>query len=169
MTVNFEVIETAPMTLTRPNRLADMYTLSPFVWREDDGYHLLLRAVPRRNDEPRLKIAEIWHGLSADGLHFEMDEAPVIFPGPDLADLDGCEDPTVLVTDGQLRVWYSGWNQQQDTDGFCSPAVPTWAGSPRPASRLTRTRRSPTRRKPRSRRARTDGGYSSNMLMAAHR
>ena len=113
--MSLEVIETAPMTLTRPNRLADMYTLSPFVWREDDGYHLLLRAVPRRDDDPRLKIAEIWHGLSADGLHFEMDEAPVIFPGPDLADLDGCEDPTVLTTDGHLRVWYSGWNQQQDT------------------------------------------------------
>ena len=76
---------------------------------------MLLRAVPRRDDEPRLKMAEIWHGVSVDGLHFDMDEAPVLFPGPDLVDLDGCEDPTVAIGDGQVRVWYTGWNQRQET------------------------------------------------------
>ena len=115
MKTKFEVIETRPLTLTRPNRLADMYTLSPFVWPDGPTYHLLLRAVPRRDDEPRLKMAEIWHGVSSDGLHFEMDTAPIIFPGPSLADLDGCEDFTVLVSEGRLRVWYTGWNQQQET------------------------------------------------------
>ena len=53
--------------------------------------------------------------MSSDGLHFEMDKAPIIFPGPSLTDLDGCEDPTVLVSEGRLRVWYTGWNQQQET------------------------------------------------------
>ena len=115
MKTKFEVIDTRPLTLTRPNRLADMYTLSPFVWPDGATYHLLLRAVPRRDDEPRLKMAEIWHGVSSDGLHFEMDTAPIIFPGPSLADLDGCEDPMVLVSEGRLRVWYTGWNQQQET------------------------------------------------------
>ena len=101
--------------MTRHNRLANMYVLSPYVWRDGKDFHLLIRAVPRRDDEPRLKMAEIWYGSSADGRHFEMAEAPVIFPGPDLADLDGCEDPTVDVRDGLMRVWYTGFNQKQET------------------------------------------------------
>jgi predicted GH43/DUF377 family glycosyl hydrolase len=111
----FTLIANEPLTMSRTNRLADMYVLSPFVWKEGDLFHLLVRAVPRRDDEPRLKMAEIWHGLSDDGLHFEMENAPVIFPGPDLVDLDGCEDPTVLITADRIRVWYTGWNQQQET------------------------------------------------------
>ncbi|WP_425230827.1 hypothetical protein [Sphingomonas sp.] len=111
----FEVESIAPMTMTRHNRLANMYVLSPYVWRDDAGFHLLIRAVPRRDDEPRLKMAEIWYGTSGDGRHFDMAEAPVIFPGPDLADLDGCEDPTVDVRDGLVRVWYTGFNQKQET------------------------------------------------------
>ena len=110
----FEVVSITPMTMTRHNRLANMYVLSPYVWRDADGFHLLIRAVPRRDDEPRLKMAEIWYGTSADGRHFDMGEAPVIFPGPDLADLDGCEDPTVDVRDGLVRVWYTGFNQKQE-------------------------------------------------------
>lgn len=110
----FAVVDTAPMTLTRSNRLANMYVLSPYVWHDDGAFHLLLRAVPRRDDDPRLKMAEIWYGRSDDGLHFVMDEAPVIFPGPDLADLDGCEDPTVHVdAAGLMRVWYTGYNQRE--------------------------------------------------------
>lgn len=111
----FSVESIAAVTVTTPNRLAGMYVLSPFVWRENDTYHLLVRAVPRRDDEPRLKMAEVWYGRSDDGLHFEMEAAPVIFPGPDAADLDGCEDPTVVIADGRLRVWYTGWNQAEET------------------------------------------------------
>lgn len=103
----------APVTLTRPNRLANMYVLSPYVWRCDDRYHLMLRCVPRRDDEPRLKMAEIWYGTSIDGLHFDMDEAPAIFPGPDLFDLDGCEDPTVVTTGDQVYLWYTGYNDRE--------------------------------------------------------
>ena len=111
----FEVVSIVPMTMTRYNRLANMYVLSPYVWQEGSVFHLLIRAVPRRDDEPRLKMAEIWYGSSADGRHFEMSEAPVIFPGPGLADLDGCEDPTVDVRNGVIRVWYTGFNQKQET------------------------------------------------------
>jgi len=111
----FEIATIAPMTMSRSNRLANMYVLSPFVWRNANGYHLLIRAVPRRDDEPRLKMAEIWYGMSDDGHHFEMGNAPVIFPGPDLADLDGCEDPTVHVQGDTIRVWYTGYNDRQKT------------------------------------------------------
>ena len=60
-------------------------------------------------------MAEIWHGTSADGRHFEMETAPVIFPGPDLVDLDGCEDPTVQIDGSTVRVWYTGYNEKQKT------------------------------------------------------
>lgn len=111
----FEIASIEPMTMSRSNRLSNMYVLSPYVWQADGGYHLLIRAVPRRDDDPRLKMAEIWYGRSEDGRHFEMNDAPVIFPGPDLADLDGCEDPTVHVEHGVTRVWYTGYNEQQKT------------------------------------------------------
>ena len=109
----WDVESIEPVTMHRTNRLANMYILSPFVWRDGDQFHLLVRAVPRRDDEPRLKMAEIWHGTSTDGCHFEMEEAPSIFPGPDLADLDGCEDPTVHFDGSTLRVWYTGYNEQE--------------------------------------------------------
>lgn len=111
----FEIVSITPMTMSRTNRLANMYVLSPFVWRDAERFHLMIRAVPRRDDEPRLKMAEIWYGSSIDGRHFDMTEAPVIWPGPDLADLDGCEDPTVHVRGDSVRVWYPGYNEQQET------------------------------------------------------
>lgn len=111
----FELVSVQPLTLTRTNRLANMYVLSPFVWHDGEQFRMLVRAVPRRDDEPRLKMAEIYHGISADGLHFDMDIAPAIFPGPDEADLDGCEDPTVLPVRGGLRIWYTGYNEADKT------------------------------------------------------
>jgi predicted GH43/DUF377 family glycosyl hydrolase len=44
-----------------------------------------------------------------------MDIAPALFPGPDASDIDGCEDPTVLLHGEQMHVWYTGWNQAQMT------------------------------------------------------
>lgn len=111
----FELVSVAPLVLDRTNRLANMYVLSPFVWHDGERFRVLVRAVPRRDDEPRLKMAEIYHGTSDDGLTFDMDIAPVIFPGPDKADLDGCEDPTVLPVRGGVRVWYTGYNEAEKT------------------------------------------------------
>lgn len=111
----FELVSVEPLTLARTNRLTSMYVLSPFVWHDGEQFRMLVRAVPRRDDDPRLKMAEIYHGVSADGLHFEMDVAPAIFPGPDKPDLDGCEDPTVLSARGGLRIWYTGYNEAEQT------------------------------------------------------
>jgi predicted GH43/DUF377 family glycosyl hydrolase len=109
------VVKTGRVTVTRPNRLAKMYVLSPYVWCDGGEYRLLLRTVPRRDDEPRLKISEIWHGRSADGRAFVMDPFPSIFPSPDAPDRDGCEDPTVLHAGGELRVWYTGYEAAENT------------------------------------------------------
>lgn len=103
------------VVLAQRGRLAGMYVLSPFVWREGDRYHLMVRGVPSRDDEPRLKMAEVWYGTSTDGLNFEMHEAPTLWGGPDEADLDGCEDPTVFRSDDRYWAWYTGWNQAQET------------------------------------------------------
>lgn len=109
----FEIAATEPLTLDAVPPLSEMYTLSPFVWRKANGWEALLRAVPRRDDVPSLKIACAYYGRSADGLHFVMDAQPAIAPGPGPEDADGCEDPTVAITDdGTHFVYYSGWNEQ---------------------------------------------------------
>jgi predicted GH43/DUF377 family glycosyl hydrolase len=87
--------------------------MSPCVWREEDIYHVLLRAV-NHADDPANKIARIYHGLSDDGLRFQLDALPTLAPSLDLGadDADGCEDPSLVLDGGRYRVYYSGWNQR---------------------------------------------------------
>jgi predicted GH43/DUF377 family glycosyl hydrolase len=95
------------------DELADMYKLSPFVWREDDHFELLLRVV-NYSDNPSEKVARIHRGGSFDGLCFILDEQAVIPPGADVPgsyDSGGCEDPTVAWVDGSYYVYYTGWNE----------------------------------------------------------
>ncbi len=106
----FAVAQITPVQLERKSPLAEMYTLSPFVWREDGTYKLLVRAVPR-SDIPAEKIARIYYGESSDGIRFKMGDEPVIAPGPGEDDKDGCEDPTVATVDGTYYVYYTGWNE----------------------------------------------------------
>ncbi|PTQ13184.1 hypothetical protein CLG96_03400 [Sphingomonas oleivorans] len=106
----FVVENLEPLSLARGPRIAGMYALSPYVWKEGDAYSLMLRIVP---DEPNPadKIARIHYGRSKDGLHFILDDEPVIAPGPDADDLDGCEDPTVIALPEGYFVYYTGWNE----------------------------------------------------------
>lgn len=113
------------VALERHGRLRDMYVLSPFVWRDGEVRRILVRAVPGRDDDPRLKMAEIWQGSSRDGRRFEMHDAPILWPGPDPADLDGCEDPTVLQSEGEYLVWYTGWHQEEMTGRLLFAAGPS--------------------------------------------
>ena len=108
----FTVGAREPLILEAPP-LSGMYTLSPFVWKDGGRWEMLVRAVPRRDDQPALKIASVYYGTSEDGLHFVMDDAPAIAPGPDADDLDGCEDPTVAIWNGTYYVYYTGWNQSK--------------------------------------------------------
>ncbi len=109
-TRGFAVAEIESLGLERKSPLAEMYTLSPFVWRQSSQYGLLLRAV-NRSTIPAEKVARIYYGVSRDGLRFIMDDQPVIAPGPDENDKDGCEDPTLAVVDATYYVYYTGWNQ----------------------------------------------------------
>ena len=93
--------------------LEGMYKLSPFVWREDGHFELLLRVV-NYSDNPSEKVARIHRGSSPDGLHFTLGALPVIAPGDDVAgsyDSGGCEDPSVAYVDGSYYVYYTGWNE----------------------------------------------------------
>ncbi|MFN2461814.1 MAG: hypothetical protein ABR591_14230 [Candidatus Velthaea sp.] len=93
--------------------LEAMYKLSPFVWREDDRFELLLRVV-NYSDNPAEKVARIHRGVSLDGVHFALGPHPVIPPGEDVPgsyDSGGCEDPTVAFVDGSYYVYYTGWNE----------------------------------------------------------
>jgi beta-1,2-mannobiose phosphorylase / 1,2-beta-oligomannan phosphorylase len=113
-----------PLELTDPGPLAEMYTLSPFVWRANGRYKLLLRAVNRAEREED-KVARIHYGESEDGLQFRMDHQPVIAPGPGPEDQDGCEDPTVAVVDDTLYVYYTGWNQAKKEGQLLLAAGPS--------------------------------------------
>jgi predicted GH43/DUF377 family glycosyl hydrolase len=102
--------ESAPLTIERPDSLRDMYLLSPYVWREETLYRMLLRVVPR-SDDPSKKIARVHYGESQDGLKFTLRGEPAVAPGRD-NDHDGCEDPTVCIVDGRYYVYYTGWDER---------------------------------------------------------
>ena len=110
---HFTVQATEPLTLAAAPPLSEMYTLSPFVWLNGPQWEILVRAVPRRDDVPALKISSAFYGVSQNGLHFQMESAPVIAAGPDAEDLDGCEDPTVAIWNGTYYVYYTGWSQDK--------------------------------------------------------
>lgn len=110
--MRFAVSYIDALTIESESPLREMYKLSPYVWREADGYHMLLRAVPHSED-PAQKIARIHYGRSDDGLTFRMESQPVIAPGPSEMDIDGCEDPSVAIADGTYYVYYSGWNERE--------------------------------------------------------
>ncbi|MBC5810048.1 MAG: hypothetical protein GIW95_04215 [Candidatus Eremiobacteraeota bacterium] len=107
---SFALLGTEPLQLDAAAPLRDMYTLSPFVWKSPDGFDLLVRAV-NRSQVASEKVARIYHGVSSDGINYAMDARPVLAPGPDELDRDGCEDPTLALSDGHFYVYYTGWNQ----------------------------------------------------------
>lgn len=109
----YEVGEPEPLVLTAGPALSAMFVLSPFVWREGPRWRLAVRAVPH-SERPEEKVSRVHLGTSEDGLHFRMDDEPVLPPGPDPDDRDGCEDPTVVGHDMGCAVFYSGWNQEAE-------------------------------------------------------
>jgi predicted GH43/DUF377 family glycosyl hydrolase len=106
----YKVVKTEMLKLQCSSPLSGMYKLSPFVWREDNTYHILLRAVNPSEDATQ-KVARIYSGTSHDGVTFKMSDGPVIAPGTKAYDKDGCEDPTLIKAGKNYLVYYTGWNQ----------------------------------------------------------
>lgn len=122
---SFRVLRTEPLVVDRPESLKGMYTLSPYVWQADGAYAVLLRMVPHCDDEPAKKISTIYAGTSEDGLVFNLpDHPPVLAPGPEPEDKDGCEDPTLTVVGDQTYVYYSGWNEAEQVGRMLLAAGP---------------------------------------------
>jgi len=111
--VRIEVSEDVELAVEASPRVASMYHLSPYVWREENQYAMLLRVV-NRSEIATEKVARVHFGTSDDGIRFLIDDDPVLAPGPSIEDLDGCEDPTVAESDGTYYVYYSGWNGERD-------------------------------------------------------
>jgi len=86
----------------------DMDLMSPFVWKEADTYHMLVRAVPRLSG-PATPTGIIYAASSLDGITFAIEPGLAIGPGVDAVDAGGCEDPTVLLqASGRYLVYYTG-------------------------------------------------------------
>lgn len=107
---DYEVGEPEPLVIDAAPALSQMYALSPYVWTEGRRWRLALRAVPKA-ERAEDKVSRVHLGTSDDGLHFVMDDEPFLAPGPGADDRDGCEDPTVVLSNG-YTIFYSGYNQQ---------------------------------------------------------
>ena len=62
---NYRLVKTELLKLDCSDPLKGMYKLSPFVWRENDVYRMLVRAV-NPSDDPTQKVARIFYGESKD-------------------------------------------------------------------------------------------------------
>jgi len=109
MIERFKLLDVREMRVDLPPPIAGMYTLSPYVWKDNGVFRLLLRVV-NRDDDPDKKVARIHYGEGASGIEFAVDSEPVIGPGPAADDLGGCEDPTLWFSDGNYWCYYTGWN-----------------------------------------------------------
>nr|WP_295669437.1 glycosidase [Sphingomonas sp.] len=87
--------------------LKSMDWMSPFVWEDATGIRIMVRGVPDPLG-PTDPTGVIWSGTSSDGLTFMMSDTPAIDPGPDPASAGGVEDPTVVVQDDGVMVFYTG-------------------------------------------------------------
>jgi predicted GH43/DUF377 family glycosyl hydrolase len=105
--VDFSVEDIQPLKLDASGQLAGRDLMSPYVWKDKNGYAMLVRAVPRDHDANG-NTGSIFYGSSHDGLAFVMRPEPVIAPGPGPEDIGGCEDPTVVKWRGKYIVYYTG-------------------------------------------------------------
>ena len=77
--VAYVVEQLDEVTIGEGSPIAGMDLMSPYVWRENGGYRMLLRAVPQplTPDQPTGVIAA---GGRRDGLHFMIDPQLAIVP-----------------------------------------------------------------------------------------
>jgi predicted GH43/DUF377 family glycosyl hydrolase len=109
--IDFNVERITPIRVEAKGSLKGRDLMSPFVWELPRGsIHILLRGVPDVDDPEAEGTGSIYYGTSSDGIHFTMDAEPVLAPDSDPGSPDhgGCEDPTVLHSNGQFVVYYTG-------------------------------------------------------------
>ncbi len=115
MGLDFTVEKIEPISLERPDAIADHPLMSPYVWRLDNGACGLLVRVVAPAGARDFHTGSIWYGESEDGLHFRLDDKPVIAPGQGEKDDGGCEDPTLVLDGGRVLVYYTGVDADYST------------------------------------------------------
>lgn len=108
----YTVEKIEPVAVDGPASLAECQLMSPFVWRgrEGGGLSMLVRAVSQEHAKTgKGASGVIWYATGAtDGLNFTSWREPLLVPGPDSIDIGGCEDPTLVATDEDCIVYYTG-------------------------------------------------------------
>jgi predicted GH43/DUF377 family glycosyl hydrolase len=114
LTFAVEALDDVTLDISQPDGLLAGYDLmSPYVWTDRHGCHLLVRVLPNPL-EPGDPTGVIYNGDSQDRLHFTMEKKPAIAPGPGAEDAAGVEDPTVVLSaDHELLVYYTGVHGDQ--------------------------------------------------------
>lgn len=102
---NVEAIDELGIEADQPIRGRDL--MSPYVWREQGVFKMLVRAAPRTLTETG-NTGTIHYGESDDGLAFRLHSKPVLAPDGEALDVGGCEDPTVVRVDDEYVVYYTG-------------------------------------------------------------
>ena len=104
-----QALDDVTLDISEPDGLLAGYDLmSPYVWTDDTGCHLLVRVLPNPL-KPGDPTGVIYQGTSKDHLRFVMDQKPAIEPGPENDDAAGVEDPTVVIAENHhLLVYYTG-------------------------------------------------------------
>jgi predicted GH43/DUF377 family glycosyl hydrolase len=105
--LDFNVEEITALQIDADKPIKDRDLLSPYVWREEDTYQMLVRSAPQTLSDTG-NTGAIHHGWSSDGVRFHVQAEPVIAPGGSDLDVGGCEDPTVVTYEGEYIVYYTG-------------------------------------------------------------
>ena len=124
--ITYVVEQLDEVVLTGGPLTGTMDLMSPFVWRENDTYRIMVRAVPyplRAGDPTGLIVG----GSGSDGLVFALDDRLALAPGgPGDEDAGGCEDPTVFVKDGGgYLVYFTGVDAAREQGSMILVAGPT--------------------------------------------
>jgi predicted GH43/DUF377 family glycosyl hydrolase len=105
--VNFNVEAIDELRIEADQPIKDRDLLSPYVWKEDRAFKMLVRSAPRTLTETG-NTGTIHYGESDDGVTFRLHSNPVIAPDGSDLDIGGCEDPTVITGQGGYVVYYTG-------------------------------------------------------------
>jgi predicted GH43/DUF377 family glycosyl hydrolase len=92
-------------------------TFNPAATVKGDTIHVLYRAEDNSATGIGKRTSRIGLAKSADGIHLQRRETPVMYPADDAAKEyewpGGCEDPRIAVTDDGLYVMmYTSWNRK---------------------------------------------------------
>ena len=131
-------------------RWAENHVFNPAAIVYDDRVHLFFRAEDGSGDNIGTYTSRIGHATSSDGVSFQIEDQPVVYPANDAWKgyewRGGCEDPRVVQRgDGLFVMHYTMWNRGNPSHvsvtprlGVCSSTDlkhwtkhgPAFAGSP---------------------------------------